>query len=96
MMASAQVWGIIFILAMNPMIRKREIHGATIVLSVFAGVAVLCLFGFKAEYKRFNAENLRRNVSPVEMGPESEFQPSERIEYYQAEDHKTGIEEGFQ
>lgn len=65
MMAAAQVFGIIFILAMNPMVRSLKIHETTVMLSAFAGVSTLSLLWFKAEYKRFNAENQSGVITEV-------------------------------
>jgi hypothetical protein len=65
-MASAQIFGIIFILSMNPLIHGNKEHEAVILLSVFGGLSTLILFWFKAEYKRYDAENAPGRIVVVE------------------------------
>eukprot|EP01127_Copromyxa_protea_P020950 TRINITY_DN7080_c0_g1_i1.p1 TRINITY_DN7080_c0_g1~~TRINITY_DN7080_c0_g1_i1.p1 ORF type:complete len:436 (-),score=41.56 TRINITY_DN7080_c0_g1_i1:13-1224(-) len=63
MMASAQVFGIILILSLSPLIHNSDGHMAAVVMTALAGFSTLILIGFKPEYKRYNEDHCRRGHS---------------------------------
>jgi len=57
MMNSAQVFGVICILSMNPLMARKLYHEATVFLTALSGLAVCILFFFHPVYLRSKTEN---------------------------------------